>query len=197
MDSFGWMTDEVSQALDAIKEPHREKKRMTVILMAVAAANNQSEASVLTRADTCDDTVWSGRWIGRDAKRHWKTGWKAMPDVVSALELCKREALRWRDTETIRLETFYAQERRKAVAEFSADAPVVLADIMVDRNQRAADRRAAANDLMGWSDPDRAEKVRPSPAGDEPAVNSIQIIIPDNGRGDARAEDRAAAGAAD
>ena len=145
----GWMTIEVGAALAGIQEPHREKKRLTVILMAAGALNNESPATVCKQDGTCDNTVWEGRWM----KGHWKTGWKDMPDVAAALDVCKREALRWRDEETVRLGAHYAQERIRKIAMHAAKAPDALATVMLDTSQKGADRTNAAMKLIGLADP--------------------------------------------
>lgn len=153
-----WKNDDVRKALDAIQGPCEGKKRTTVILVAFAMANESPFNSVFKRKDTCSRAIWYGQ-VRRNG-RH-KLGWREIPEVAAAVDICKRRALDWRDEQTARIEAYYRSIRLRSVAELAAQAPEALATVMKDSEQRGSDRIKAANDLLSWADPEAAGKVRP------------------------------------
>ena len=163
-EAWGWMTDEIRALLRAIKPPHVAKKRRTVIKLAFARANEQPLKDVFAEDDVCSEQVWYAKW-------------KQKPDVAAAYEACYRRALAWADESTAALEAHYRRVRRRSVAEYAAQAPSALADVMLDTGQKGADRISAANALMTWADPESAQKAQPpAPAGSSEQVVSVGVL---------------------
>jgi hypothetical protein len=158
-----WLTDEILGLLRAIKQPHAEKKRRTVIKLAFARANQQPLATVFMQPDVCAERIW------------WQK-WQHLPDVKAAFEACYKRALDWADQETASLEAFYRRQRRQSTAKYAAQAPAALAAVMAGAEQRGADRISAADMLMRWAEPDTGAKLgRTQPAGSiEQTVNVAQ-----------------------
>lgn len=151
-EALPWFTDEIRSVLAAIEKPHTTKKRITVIKLAFAKASGQPLAPVFKQDDVCSETIWY-------------TKWQHEPQVKAAFEVCYRRALEFSDMETVAIERRYQTLRRRSLAAVSAKAPGALAAVMLDGQQRGSDRISAANAIMGWVDPEAAEKVRPaSPA---------------------------------
>lgn len=136
-----WLTAEVRELLEAIRQPHVEKKRRTCILLAFARASQQPVKAVFGRDDTCAEQIWYGKW-------------QYMPDVRAAFEACYARALNWADAETAALEAHYRRERRKAIGQYAAQAPAELAAVMAGPGQRGADRINAAVTLIKLADPE-------------------------------------------
>lgn len=90
-DKLDWLTDEIDDALAAIREPHAAKKQRTVLLAAYAVATGQSLRSVFGRKDTCTADIWYGPM--RKGKR--KRGWKDEPAIALALHLATERARWW------------------------------------------------------------------------------------------------------
>lgn len=130
-----WMTQEIMDLLQAIPDPHRAKKRTTVIKLAFAKATNTPLAAVFDSDDTCAENIW------------W-TKWQHIPEVRVAYEACVERALGWADDETAQLEEYYRRERRRAVAEYAAKAPAALAAVMVSPEGKGSDRINAAVTLI-------------------------------------------------
>lgn len=141
-----WLTAEVRELLEAIRQPHVEKKRRTCILLAFARASQQPTKAVFERDDTCADTIWYSKW-------------QYMPDVRAAFEACYARALNWADAETAALEAHYRRERRKAIGQYAAQAPAELAAVMAGPGQRGADRINAAVTLIKLADPETTGAV--------------------------------------
>lgn len=151
-EAYEWFTPEIAQLLEAIKPPHQARKRNTILRLAFALAAQIPVATIFERDDTCNQTTWYARW-------------KDDPAIKAAYEACCKRISDWVDQETAAAEAQSRLQRRRAIAEWSAKAPAALGAIMLDQSARAADRISAANALMGWADPEAAEKVRPaSPA---------------------------------
>lgn len=148
--AYSWMTDEVAEALRAIGDPHRAKKRTTVVKLAFAKANQQRLDDVFDQPDTC-------------ARIIWYTKWKDEPTIAAAFEACYQRILDWNDEQTAAVEAHYRQVRRQRIAEYAADAPVALKAVMQDTNQAGSARISAADRLMTWADPEAAGKAAPPP----------------------------------
>lgn len=141
-----WMTDEIRALLQAIRPPHVEKKRKTVLLIAFAKANGQTLRDVFGRDDTCAESIWWAKW-------------SKQADIRAALEACEKRALEWADQETVLLEAKFRNERRRAVAKWAAAAPDALASVMASPTQRGGDRINAAVTLIKLADPEDAATV--------------------------------------
>jgi hypothetical protein len=135
-----WLTEEIRGLLGAIRPPHVEKKRRTVLLVAFAKANGERLTDVFGREDTCAESIW------------WRK-WNREPDIRAALEACEKRALEWADQETVHIEARYRNERRRTVARWAAEAPNALASVMADKGQRGSDRINAAVTLVKLADP--------------------------------------------
>lgn len=141
------MTRDIRQLLAAIQDPHAEKKRRTVILLAFAKANQQPVKAVFDRPDACSEAIWYG-----DGRRYHdgtiKPGWRDLPDVAAAFEACTRRALDFADEQTVDLEAHYTRQRRQAISRHSAVAPDTLASIMQSEDIGAGTRINAALALI-------------------------------------------------
>jgi len=146
-DAYGWMTDEIRELLRAIQPPWVGKKRTSVIRLAFAAAQNKPLKRVFDDPDVCSRNVWY-------------TKWSRQPDVRAAFDACVARVREWIDEETAAIEEHYRQERRRALAQYSAAAPAALATVMTDRGERGEARIKAAETLIRFADPDVAGKVR-------------------------------------
>lgn len=82
-----WLTFEVEQALAAIGGEHVAKKEATVLRMAQAIAQGESQASVWRHPGTCSKNIWHG--VGD------KAGWKDEPAIARALTLATERARWW------------------------------------------------------------------------------------------------------
>ncbi len=162
-----WMTDEIIRLLGAIPEPHAPKKRVTVIRLAFARANQQPLKDVFNQKDTCAEVIWY-------------TKWRFMPDIQAAFEACYKRALQFADEQTVQIEDHYRRERKQSLAVCSAKAPEILLAVGQDANQRGMDRIKAANDLMSWADPDVAEQVKPNYPF-EPSVREVMVELSRDG----------------
>ncbi len=159
-EALPWFTEEIQTAMEAISKPHITKKRTTVIKLAFAKAAGQPLAPVFKQDDVCSETIWY-------------TKWQHEPQVKAAFEACYRRAMEFSDLETVAIERRYQTLRRRSLAAVSAKAPAALAAVMLDTGQRGSDRISAANAIMGWVDPEAAEKVRPA----SPAASFEQSIV--------------------
>lgn len=82
-----WLTFEVEQALAAIGGEHVAKKEATVLRMAQAIAQGESQTSVWKHPGTCSKNIWHG--VGD------KAGWKDDPTIARALDLATERARWW------------------------------------------------------------------------------------------------------
>lgn len=147
-ESLDWLNDYLTEKLRAIPGPHHGKKRISVIKLAFARANEIPWRTVFEQEGTCSEVIWY-------------TKWQYDPDIAAAYQACYSHVLDWTDKETARLEAYYTQQRRRSIAEWSAQAPNALASVMVGEEQKGADRISAANALITWADPEAAGKAAP------------------------------------
>lgn len=145
-ESQQWMTQEIRELLAKIPAPHEAKRRRTVILLAFAHATQTPIADVFERDDTCASQIW------------WQK-WQYVPEISEALEACKARALDWVDDQTVSTEEHFRRQRRKAIAEYAAQAPEALKIVMMHENQKGADRILAAETLMRWAEPETGSKL--------------------------------------
>jgi hypothetical protein len=164
-ESYDWLNDDVAQKLRAIPAPHQGKKRISVIKLAFARANETPWRTIFEQADTCSEVIWY-------------TKWQYDPDIAAAYQACFRRVLDWTDKETSRLQAYYTQQRRRSIAEWSAVAPGALAAVMTDGEQKGSDRISAANALITWADPEAAGKAAPPapPAGADQTILNLGIV---------------------
>lgn len=154
-----WITEEIMELLRAITGAHAAKKRSTVIKVAVARATQQPLKAVFRQHSTCSEAIWYGKW------RH-------QPALRAAYEACYQRALGFEDEATAGLEGYYAGKRRRAIAEYAADAPAALAAVMAGVEQKGADRISAAEALLRWAEPETAKELMPA----QVANSSEQVI---------------------
>lgn len=159
-----WLTDEIRALLAAIRGPHVDKKRTTVLLIAFARANAEPIKPIFEREDTCAESVWWGKW-------------SRQPDIRAALEACEARALEWADRETVRIEARHRQERRRALAKWAAAAPDALGAVMGGGGQRGSDRINAAVTLIRLADPETAAGVQPTAV-----LEQSQMVVIDDAR---------------
>jgi len=57
-----WLTADIRHKLAAIRPPHVPKKRVTVIKLAYARANEEPVKAVFNQPDTCHETIWYTKW---------------------------------------------------------------------------------------------------------------------------------------
>lgn len=147
-ESQQWMTQEIRELLAKIPAPHEAKRRRTVILLAFAHATQTPIADVFERDDTCASQIW------------WQK-WQYVPEISEALEACKARALDWVDDQTVSIEEHFRRQRRKAIAEYAAQAPEALKDVMTDLGLtvKGSDRILAAETLMRWAEPETGQKL--------------------------------------
>lgn len=159
-----WFTEDIETKLAEIQGPHIKKKRTTVLKLAFAKANGQPMVTIFDQEDTCSGAIWY-------------TKWQNEPEIKAAYDACLQRALEYGDQQTVAIESYYQRLRRRSLAAVSAKAPSALAAVMLDGKQRGSDRISAANALMGWVDPEAAEKVRPaSPASSfEQSITGMQL----------------------
>jgi len=146
-DGNTWMTDEIRQLLTAIRPPHVGKKRTTVIRLAFARAQQKPLKQLFQEPDVCSGNIWYGKW-------------RFLPDVQAAFDACYTRALEWIDEETATIEEHYRQQRRRALAQYSALAPAALAAVMGNSGERGEARIKAADTLIRHADPEVAGRVR-------------------------------------
>lgn len=70
----------VLAALDKLPDPHRQKKRATVLGLVAARLSGESDEAVFGRAGTCSRSIWYGKW-SRD-----ETISSVLADVLKAAE---------------------------------------------------------------------------------------------------------------
>ena len=156
-----WMTDEIRRLLGAIRGRHAAKKRATIIRLAFARANQQPMRDVFGQVETCAVNIWYMKW-------------RFDPIVKAAYEACCVRALEWRDEETAAIEQYYRQERLRTIAEYAAQAPRALANVMNDSEMAGGHRISAADRLIQLADPAAAQRVGPpSIAGDQGMVVNV------------------------
>lgn len=147
--AYTWLTSEVQEKLKAISEPHLAKKRITVVKLAFARANQQRLDDVFEEPDTCARVIWY-------------TKWKDDPVIAAAYEACYQRILDWKDEQTTAILAHYRQVRLERMAEVAAEAPLTYRAVMEDANQSGATRISAANAAITWADPEAAGKAAPA-----------------------------------
>lgn len=157
-----WITDEIRGLLAAIKPPHLEKKRRTILLMAFARANQVPVLEVFSRPDTCAMAIWYEKWA-RD------------PAIKAAFDACYARALEYADEETANLEAHYRRQRRQAIGLFAAQAPAALAAVMDATDQRGSDRINAALSLIKLADPDARDVATPPSSNADGPTQTVTV----------------------
>ena len=157
-----WLTLEALAALRLIGNPHAAKKRVTVILLATAAASDTPMARVFEDQRACAERIWYQKW-------------QDVPEIKEALRLCTAAALDSRDAETARIEGQALHERRRAIAEGSVDAVTGLR--MTALQTRARDGTEASKVLLRLVDKDLAERLSEEAAIPIRAENSGEIVL--------------------
>lgn len=107
--SDSWI-DAAAAALDKLENPHRRKKRNTIIALVDARLAGRSEETVWGRPEVCSRTVY-----------HLK--WKHDPAFVSVLEEVTQIAHRWQDKRML-------QALRSASERMALAAPVAAAKLV-------------------------------------------------------------------
>lgn len=168
-ESWQWITPEIRDLLQAIPDPHRAKKRATVIRLAFARANHTPLSEVFNREDTCAENIW------------W-TKWQHIPEIKAAHDACVERALTWADNTTAQLEEKYRRERRQAVAEYASKAPAALAAVMEAPDGKGADRINAAVTLINLADGTTVGPVASSSdvkVGDQAGGLTVKVVYDD------------------
>lgn len=136
----GWEVDgEVLAALDLLPDPHRQKKRATVLAMVAAKLAGKPEESVFGQANTCSRNTWHSTW-----KRDEVISW-VLATVLAAAET--RRA-------TDELRSLQAASRYLALGAPAAAARLVTMLAQPD----AAQARLAAQAILDRADFSTAAK---------------------------------------
>jgi len=155
-DGYIWLTTEARQALDAIEDPQRRKKRDTVVLLAC------QEAGLLLRED---GRPVSKRALFRDPRvcneRIWYLKWQDIPEVQTALTLCSEAAQRYADRQTEVIEAIAARRIREMLADQVGVAVETLVTVENSEKASARDRLEAARMHMSAVAPDYAARMAP------------------------------------
>ncbi len=152
------LTPELIRLLANIPEPHAAKKRATVRRLAFALANGEDVKTVFNQSDTCAEAIWYGKW-------------KHDPDIAKAFEAYKARVLQWRDEETARIETLYRSLRLKKIAQYAADAPDTIKDVMTSSLEKGQTRLEASLIMLKLADPEKAEGTQLTPAAVQNTIN--------------------------
>jgi hypothetical protein len=166
---------ECQAALGAIRGAEAAKKRMTVLLLAIAEAAGQPLRGVFKDERACNQRVWYQKW-------------QYVPAIQDALAVLTERALAWRDRETARIEAQALQERRRAIATASLNAVKGLELTALNREDRADYRTDASRVLLTLADEELAVRLEKGARGaalpvdvrDAPPL--VQVVMPDNGR---------------
>lgn len=142
----GWISTELRVALEQIGKPHPAKKRTTVLLMAAATAADRPLVQVFEDPRACNQRVWYQKW-------------QHVPEIAEALRLAERDALAWRDSETVRIEAQARQQLRRALAEGALDGVAGLRKTA--EHVRGRDGTDAAMKLVAMFEPERAVAADP------------------------------------
>jgi hypothetical protein len=151
-----WVNQVVDE-LGRLENPHREKKRATILALVDARLAGKSEESVWhpRRHDTCSRTVY-----------HMK--WKHEPVFAAVLEAVAKAARQWQDGRTVRALAMASE--RLQLASPAAVTTAIQAMMSDDPQVRL---RAAFGIL------DRAG-VETAPKG--PAASQVSVYLPENHR---------------
>lgn len=177
MNFMGWITDAAQQALDAIQEPHVERKRYTVQRVAWVMTTGIMLNGELSFAE---DAVFKVRDTQgkRDrqlcARSVWyrsETGWKFLPDVAAALSACLAAARAWKAATVERAQIAAWEKMQLLLAEKAPDAIVNgLTGLIEDKTVRGDHRLAAVDRLTQFSFPDLAARI----PGERAALMEVQ-----------------------
>jgi hypothetical protein len=156
----------VASAFEGLTEPHREKKKATIIALVDARLAGKPEETVWGRPEVCN-------------RRTYHMKWHHDPEFAAALAEVTRLATQWKDGRVVRALQDAAE--RMALASPVAAMKVIALLGSADENVRL---RASFGIL------DRAGEETASKA--QPAGAQVLIYLPENGRDG----DQAATGAA-
>ena len=157
-----WLTPEIRSALAALTGDHAAKKRATVLAVAFAVAYGDSVKKVFERDDTCAENIWYGKW-------KWES------EIEAALKLCTARAIVFRDDQTAADELRFRLIRKRLIAEYAAEAPKALAQLM-RQSLDATEKRKAANDLLNWAEPETAQKIGNADRGLNVSITADDLI---------------------
>lgn len=136
----GWAVDgDVLAALNRLPEPHRQKKRATVLGLVAAKLAGNSEESVFGKEDTCSRNIWHGKW-------------KRDEVISSVLATVLAAAETWRATDELR--SLQAASRYLALGAPAAAARLVTMLAHAD----AAQARLAAVAILDRAGMETAAK---------------------------------------
>lgn len=136
----GWAVDgDVLAALNRLPEPHRQKKRATVLGLVAAKLAGKSEESVFGKEDTCSRNIWHSKW-------------KRDEVISSVLATVLAAAETWRATDELR--SLQAASRYLALGAPAAAARLVTMLAHAD----AAQARLAAQAILDRADFSTAAK---------------------------------------
>lgn len=113
----GWLV-EAARLLDELPQPHKEKKKATILALIDARLAGHSEETVWDRPDTCSRSIYHEKW-------------KKNATFARVLAEVTRLAMSWRDSETLRA--------LKRAAERLALASPTAAIKLIDRLDNADD----------------------------------------------------------
>ena len=149
-----WMSYDVQRALDAITEPHRRKKRLTVMRLAEAKAAGIPIYKVFDDPDTCARPTWYGN-------QNWgQRAWKEDPLIANALDVCEAAAHHYYDDiEMARMQLRQRQlgAAQDRLAQLARVAVETLGVIMLAGDSDDV-RRKAAVDALTHAAPETAPK---------------------------------------
>lgn len=149
-----WVSFEVMQALNKIKDPWNRKKRLTVLRVAEALASGLPIRHVFDSDDTCSTPTWYGN------KNHGQPAWREQPDIANALEVARRAAQRYYDEQEIKRLKFRSRvlhTSQDRLAELTQLAVESLGFLMV-ASESDETRRKAAVDVLTHAAPETAPK---------------------------------------
>lgn len=188
MDAETWLTEEAQAALDALGEPHVEKKRYTVRAIAWAMINGE----VLTDGKTsyAEDAVFKRRILsargklrrdpGLCARSVWyrgTTGWRFLDEVQAALQACLAAARAWKSATVQRAQVTAWEKAQLLLAERAPEAIVNgLTGLIADTSARGDHRLAAVDRLAQFAFPELAGRIPAGQAGLPVDVNGEQTL---------------------
>jgi len=180
---MGWLTDEAQQALDAIQEPHAERKRYTVQRVAWAMTTGVLVNGEISFAEDALFKVRDAQGK-RDrqlcARSVWyrkDTGWRFLPDVAAAMMVCLKAASEWKQATVQRAQIAAWEKTQLLLAEKAPEAIVVgLTGLIADSTARGDHRLAAVDRLAQFAFPELAARI-PASAGALPVEVSGEQVI--------------------
>lgn len=148
-----WVTEEILELLRAVKGPHVDKKRYTLIKLAVARVTpGVTEESVWqdedseVQAQLCARSTWYGKWKHQD-------------DIKAAMEACEARLRDWRDMQTLQMEADYLNAMRQAIAAGGVDAVTGLRRTALSQIDKAEARNEASKLLIALASEEHAERI--------------------------------------